>query len=196
MAESTTSTVSRGFERERRAEALRRSECAGCLDASCARIDEASGGGLWAASGEVVEAAAALRRSACRLRCGRLAFGCWSPDVAGGLWGRSAVAAASLPLDLLRRLLHRKNEPIFLGRGPDVPGNGIEAALESAEPENGRRVFAALGSVHLHRQHTSSRTRGRTIDLAAVIFQLHVRSERLTRHCCVAVTGVSFHATW
>lgn len=64
-----------------------------------------------------------------------------------------------------------KKEAGFLRRRPEPPDKGIEAALESVEVEKGRfLIVVALIPAHLHRQHTSSRTLGRTMDPVALIF--------------------------
>ena len=85
MAERTTRTVSRGLERERRAENLRRKESAGCWAAAVARREDASGGrfvvSVGAGAPDEMPAAsccaiAVLRRAACRRRCGRRLSGC------------------------------------------------------------------------------------------------------------------------
>jgi hypothetical protein len=78
---------------------------------------------------------------------------------------------ASLPLNLPRKLLEIKKVAGFLSRGPEPPDKGIEAALESVEAEKCWFLILVVGvSVHLHRQQTSSRTLGRTMDLVALIF--------------------------
>jgi hypothetical protein len=89
MAVKTTRTVSRGFERERKAEKLRRRDRAGCLAATVVRTDEASGGKTAA---PVVEAEGEAAGVAFRRGVGRVSFGEASPatESAGVCWAVEA----------------------------------------------------------------------------------------------------------
>lgn len=88
-------------------------------------------------------------------------------DAAGG------EVRVSLPLNLPRRLLERKNVAGFFDLGSGRPDSGNDADLEMVEFENGR-VIVLLGSATLHRQHTLSKTFSRrldrTTDLVTLIF--------------------------
>lgn len=67
MAVRVTSTVSLGFERDRRVENVRRKDCEGWAAASAARREDASGG---IGTSEAAEAAAFACFNACLRRCG------------------------------------------------------------------------------------------------------------------------------
>jgi hypothetical protein len=112
MAERTTSTVRRGLESERRAENLRRSESAGALAAVSAWREEASGGrevAMEFVGGEGGCWAAALRRAACRRRCGRRVVSAGMSVVFVGVTGASVAGGAVVePLERARRELERK----------------------------------------------------------------------------------------